>query len=422
MDPHIAFRIVPVVFLFILSGVFSGSEASLFSLTPLHLHKMKEERARFLSSIRSLLDHPRRLLITVLVGNESVNVAISVVAAGVFIWVFGEEGTWMTIAIMTPLILIFGEAIPKNLAIINPIRFSSFVSPVLLSFSRTVQPVVWALEKISGWIITFLRIAPPPQSGFLEEEFKTLIDAGHRQGALEESQKVLIGKALELDKVMVSEVMTPRVDVFCLPVSMGIGEMVAEIVKNARHSRIPVYGDNSDDILGILYTKDLLAMMARGEKITRIETLLRKPYFVPLYKRARSLLGDFQARRIHLAIVVDEYGGVAGVVTLEDILECLFGEIYDENDIKRDIYRRIDEKTFIVWGMMPKKILNETLGAPVIQGDFDTVGGFVFHLFGRLPVSGEEASAGGCIFRVEKVSGTRIEEIRVTKSETENGK
>jgi Hemolysins and related proteins containing CBS domains len=152
-----------------------------------------------------------------------------------------------------------------------------------------------------------------------------------------------------------------------------------------------------------------------------VESLLRKPYFVPSGKKARSLLGDFQAKRIHLAIVVDEYGGVAGIVTLEDILERLFGDIYDEYDIKREIYRRIDEKTLIVSGMMPRDLFNETIGAPIILEDFDTVGGFVFHLFGKLPASREEVSFGDYLFSIEKVSGARIEEIKVTKREIKNG-
>jgi len=383
---------------------------------------MKEERPRFLSYVRRLTKYPRRLLITILVGNESVNVAISVVAATVFLSFFGEEGKWAAIAVMTPMLLIFGEAIPKTFAIINPIRFSSFVSPVLLGFFRTARPVVWALEKISGWVIILLRMEKPPQSdGLMEDEFKMLVDAGHREGALEESQRDLINRVFELSNVVASEVMTPRVDMFCLPVSMGIDDMETEIITNARYSRIPVYGENSDDILGILYTKDLLTMMTRGEKTAGVESLLRKPYFVPSGKKARSLLGDFQAKRIHLAIVVDEYGGVAGIVTLEDILERLFGDIYDEYDIKRDIYRRIDEKTLIVSGMMPRDLFNETIGAPIIPEDFDTVGGFIFHLFGKLPASREEVSFGDYLFSIEKVSGARIEEIRVTKREIKNG-
>ena len=421
MDPHITLRFVLIAFLFVLSGFFSGSEASLFSLTSLHLHKMREEESQFLSHIQRLLKYPRRLLITILVGNESVNVAISVVAAAVFIHFLGREGRWVAIAIMTPSLLIFGEAIPKTFAVTNPMWFSSRVSLPLTVFSRIARPVIWVLERISGWFVNLFGPGDSKRGDVLmEDEFKTLVDVGHEEGALEESQKDLINRVFELRETRVSDVMTPRVDMFCLPVSMDIKDMEREIV-DARYSRIPVCGDNSDDILGILYVKDFLSLMARKETAVGVETLLRKPYFVPLEKRADSLLGDFQARKMHMAIVVDEYGGVAGIVTMEDILESLFGDIYDEYDVKEELYRRIDEKTFLISGMMPVDDFNDLAGTAIPLEDFDTVGGFVFHLFGELPVRGEEISFNDYTFTVEKMSGARILRIRVVKKEVEDG-
>ena len=424
MDSHITLRFVLLAFLFILSGFFSSSEASLFSLTSLHLHKMKEEGYRFLSYVQMRLKYPRRLLITILVGNESVNTAISVVAAAIFIRFLGEEGKWAAIVVITPLLLIFGESIPKTFSIIDPMRFSSYVSPPLTVFSWIARPVVWVLERISGWFVTLFWMGDAKKGNVLvEDEFKTIVDVGRKEGALEESQRDLINKVFELRDTRASDIMTPRMDMFCLPGSMGIKDMERGII-GARYSRIPVYGDDSDDILGILYAKDLLAMIARREKIVGVETLLKKPYFVPMEKRADSLLGDFQGRRTHIAIVVDEYGGVAGIVTMEDILRSLFGDIYGEYDtkIKKDLYRRADEKTFLISGMMPVDDFNDLIGASIPSEDFDTIGGFIFHLFGKLPVRGEEVFFGGCTFNVERMSGARILEIRVTRKEVKDGK
>ncbi|MBE9546587.1 MAG: HlyC/CorC family transporter [Proteobacteria bacterium] len=421
MDPHITLRFVLIAFLFVLSGFFSGSEASLFSLTSLHLHKMKEEESRFLFYVQRLLKYPRRLLITILVGNESVNVAISVVAAAIFIHFLGREGKWMAIAVVTPSLLIFGETMPKTFAIIYPIRFSSCVSLPLMVFSRIARPVIWVLERISGWFVNLFGMGDSKRGDTLmEDEFKTLVDVGHEEGALEESQRDLINRVFELRETRVSDVMTPRVDMFCLSVSMDIKDIERKII-GARYSRIPIYSDDIDDILGILYAKDLLAMIARKKKAVDVETLLRKPYFVPLEKRADSLLGDFQARKIHMAIVVDEYGGVAGIVTMEDILESLFGDIYDEYDIKEDLYHRVDEKTLLISGMMPVDDFNDLAGASIPREDFDTVGGFVFHLFGELPVRGEEVSFNDNTFTVEKMSGARILKIKVVKKEVKDG-
>ena len=421
MDPHITLRLVLLAFLFILSGFFSSSEASLFSLTSLHLHKMRTEKSQFLSYVQRLLKFPRRLLITILVGNESVNVAISVVAAAIFICFLGREGKWVAIAITTPLLLIFGETIPKTFAITNPMRFSSFVSLPLTFFSRIARPVVWVLEKISGWFVNLFGMGDSKRGDVLmEDEFKILIDVGHEEGALEESQRDLINRVFELSNTSVSDVMTPRVDMFCLPVSMDIKDMEREIV-DARYSRVPIYGSDSDDIMGILYTRDLLAIIANKEKVVDIETLLRKPYFVPLEKRTDNLLDDFQTRKIHMAIVVDEYGGVAGIVTMEDILESLFGDIYDEYDIRKNLYHRIDEKTLLISGMMPVNDFNDLAGTSISSEDFDTVGGFVFHLFGKLPARGEEISFGNYTFSIEKMSGRRILEMKVMIKEVKDG-
>ncbi|MEA1936072.1 MAG: hemolysin family protein [Thermodesulfobacteriota bacterium] len=421
MDPHITLRLVLLAFLFILSGFFSGSEASLFSLTSLHLHKMRTEKSQFLSYVQKLLKFPRRLLITILVGNESVNVAISVVAAAIFIFFLGKEGKWVAIVITTPLLLIFGEAIPKTFAITNPMRFSSFVSLPLTFFSRIARPVVWVLEKISGWFVNLFGMGDSKRgNALMEDEFKTLVDVGHEEGVLEKPQRDLINRVFELRNTSVSDVMTPRVDMFCLPVSMDIKDVEREIV-DARYSRVPIYGSDSDDILGILYAKDLLSVIAKKKTAVEVGTLLRKPYFVPLEKRADSLLGDFQTRKIHMAIVVDEYGGVAGIVTMEDILESLFGDIHDEYDVKEDLYRRIDEKTLLISGMMPVNDFNDLAGTSISSEDFDTVGGFVFHLFGKLPARGEDISFDNYTFSIEKMSGRRILEMKVTTKEVKDG-
>ena len=375
-----------------------------------------------MSYVQRLLKYPRRLLVTILVGNESVNVTISVVAAVIFFYFLGEEGKWVAIAVMTPLLLIFGETIPKTFAIINPIRFASYVSLPLTVFAGIARPIIWVLEKISGLAVNLFGTGDSKRGDTLmEDEFKTLIDAGHKDGVLEESQRDLINRVFELGETRVSDVMTPRVDMFCLPISMNIKSMEKKII-DAPYSRIPVYGDDGDNIIGVLYVKDLLSLTARKETAAGVETILRKPYFVPLEKRTDSLLGDFQARKIHMAIVVDEYGGVAGIVTMEDILESLFGDIYDEYDVKEDLYLRINEKTLLISGMMPIDDFDDLVGTSISSSkDFDTVGGFVFHLFGELPVRGGEVFFGDYTFTVEKMSKARILWVRVAKEEFKNG-
>jgi putative hemolysin len=417
LDPYITFKLLLLFCLFLLSALFASSEASLFSLTPLHLHKMKEEGSRRLVAVQNLLRHPRRLLITIIVGNESVNVMISALTAAIFIHFLGDDGKWVAVAALTPLLLVFGEAIPKTMAKIRPIPTAQGVAPFLSAFSTATHPAVRTLEKLSAWMTGTIRTGRSDgREGLTEGEFRVLIDAGHEEGVLEKSHRDLIHRVFELGDTDVETIMTPRIDMFCLPLSLGMEDLKKKVLDGG-YSRVPVYGTDRDDILGILYAKDLLQGLVGEEKEMTLMSLLKQPYFVPLEKRADSLLRDFQTRKIHLAVVVDEYGGVAGLVTMEDILECLFGEIYDERDIQEKLYHVIDDHHFVVSGRMPIGDFNALAGTAVSSEAFDTLGGFVFHLFGRLPSKGDEIGFDGMVFRVERMRGSGIWRIRVTTTE-----
>jgi len=417
VEYELTFKLILMAVLLVLSGFFSGSEASVFSLTSLHLHKMKEEGIPFSASVRKLLRRPRRLLVTILAGNESVNIVIAALTTSVSIYLFGTEGKWIAIAAATITLVVFGEAIPKTFAVTHPMRFSSAVALPLTLFSKLLLPVVWSLEKISDiFVSAFGKDGLAGKRALTEDEFKALVDAGHQEGALEESQKDLIHRVFELADTKVSEIMIPRVDMVCLPISMNIQEVEMAVIKT-RASRIPVYGTDRDDILGILHTKHLLAETGGEGKGADWQHLLKKPHFVPMEKRADEMLRDFQARRLKMAMVVDEYGGVAGLVTLNDILRDLFVDIYEEDVDSRKMFRRIDEDTFMVSGMMDIEDFIELAEIPVSTEEFDTVGGLVFHLFGKLPAEGEEVSAGKYTFSVEKIYKARILTIKVTKRE-----
>jgi len=416
LDYLITFKVVLLVLLFILSGLFSCSEAALFSLTPLHLHKMQEERFPVLSSIRRLLNYPQRLLITLIVGNEAVNIALSVLTASLFIQWLGIEGQWVSIAFTTLLLLIFCEAIPKTFGVTYPIRLSYFAAPFLVIVSWFERPVVWILERVSALIVSLFPGGHIRERDVLtEDEFRTLVDTGEKEGSIEPSQRDLIHGVFELGDKPVSEIMIPRVDMFCLPASLRIEDMEKEVI-TARHERIPVYGTDRDDIRGILFAKELLHRMANGGKKLNIEKLLRKAYFVPEDRSAAAMLHDFQTMKIHMAIVVDEYGGVSGLVTLEDILEDLLEDIYGNYGLKANLWQRIGEHTFLVSGKMPMEEFSELTSLALPTEDFDTVGGFVFHLFGKLPSKGESVYLENHAFRIEKMGGTRILILRVEKT------
>jgi CBS domain containing-hemolysin-like protein len=421
LDPYLTSKLILLAVLFLLFGIFTCSEAALFSLTPLHLHRMQEDRFPFTGHIQRLLENPRRLLVTIIVYNEATNIAFSALATALFISFLGRDGQWIAIAVLTPLILIFCEAMPKTFGKMYPMRFSSYASPVVLFFMTLGYPLIRLMEGISAVFSSFFRGTQREERVLTEDTFRSLVEAGHEEGVIEKTERDLIHRVFKLGDTEVSAIMTPRVDMFCLPVVMGVDEMKREIIEQG-YSRIPVHGTGGiDDVLGILYARDLLARAAGLGQAVRIESLLKKPFFVPPQRRADALLRDFQVRKVHMAVVVDEYGGVEGLVTMEDILESLFGDIYDERDTIEDLYHRVDEHTFIVSGMMPIERFNELTGAGISHENFDTVGGYVFHLFGRLPVKGEEISEGGYAYGIEKMGKARVLRVRVRKEAVHDG-
>jgi CBS domain containing-hemolysin-like protein len=417
LDPYVTFKLILLGLCLLLSGFFASSEAALFSLSPLHLHKMKEEQYPFLSLVERLLQAPRRLLITILAGNEVVNITLSAVTTALFIGIFGERGGWLTIVVATPVLMLFGEAIPKTMGKTYSMRISSMVSPLMMLVQKVEFPVVWVLERLSGYILGPLRKkGGEGEDAIMEEEFRSLVDAGHQEGILDAGQRDLIHRVFELADTHVSDIMTPRVDMISLPVTTALDDLRRDIIEQG-YSRIPVYGTGPDDIIGILYARDLLGLMAEGKAPASVEPLLRKPYFVPEERSADQVLRDFQKRNMHVALVVDEYGGISGLVTMEDILEALFGDIYDERDTRERPFHRIDDRNLMVSGAMSIDEFNSLIGTSIPSEDYGTVGGFVFHLFGRLPSRGDRISFDGLSFLIRKVKGTRILSVRVTQEE-----
>ena len=405
-----SFDIIIILILFLLSGFFSSAEASLFSLTDLHLHKMKSDNYPFAGFVSKLLENPQRLLITIVASNEAVNIIISILAASFFIVLLGANGQWVAIIFTSVVLLIAGEAIPKTFGVTYPMQISSTISPLLTLIYRLEYPIVAILEKASGFI-QYSRVQSNDPDVLMEDEFKTLVHAGNLAGVVNESQKELINRIFELGDKPVTDIMIPRVEMFCLPINMPVEEIIAAVVKE-RHERIPIYTDDRDDIAGILLARDLLSAAGLGQQAS-IEKMLIRPYFVPEGKTVNGLLHDFQENRTQIAIVVDEYGGVSGLVTVEDILGHIFEESYSGYNEAFDDCERIDDKTIIVPGKMPLEQFNSLMKTEMSQDEFDTIGGFVLHLFGKLPAKGEEVSYEGYNFLIESVGRSRILKIRI---------
>lgn len=400
-----------------LSAFFSGSEASLFSLSPLHLKQLEEKAHSRHKNLTSLLSRPRQLIISILIGNELVNLTASVLAASIIISLLGDERKAWAVVIMTPILIIVGEITPKVIAVKNTLRFSTFVALPISWFIRFIGPVRWIFKGLSEVIINFLGGQAIARSNIIKEDLvRTLADVGEREGVLESTERELIHKVFDFADTPVSQIMTPRPDIFFLPLDLSLEEVLEQLNQN-RRSRIPIYKDNPDNIVGILYIKDLLGshQFQPGEAEIYWRDLLREPYFIPWSKKGLDLFKDFQKKKIHMAIVVDEYGGIAGLVTMEDLLEELFGEIEEEPESKEKPFEVLAPDSYRVSSRLAIKEFNRALEFELPDEQQDTIGGFVFSLFGQLPQEGEKVQYQNLCFEIEEVEGTRITKILVKK-------
>ena len=324
---------------------------------------------------------------------------------------FGPVGLPIAIGAMTVLLVVFGEVLPMTLAVEHPERYSAWVNrPV-----RWLSVLVWPFRVLLGGLtaLTLRVVGSERKQGepeISEEELRTLVDVGAREGIVDRTEREMIHKVFELEDRLVREVMVPRPDMFCLDLATPPPDILP-LLREHLHSRVPVFDETVDQIVGVLYTKDLLPYLRGLPPGFDVRAHLHPPYFVPESKRADALLREFQAKKLHLAIVVDEYGGTAGLVTLEDLLEELVGEIRDEFDEEERLIQKLDATTYRVSGKLSIEELNAATGLNLPNESFDTVGGWVLDLFGRVPHKGEKAHTDEVTVAVEKVQRTRIVEV-----------
>lgn len=334
MELLILTKIILIFILLCLAAFFSGAQTALFSLGPVKLQQLKTVHQPRAALVQELLDKPRRLLISTLVGNVLITISVSVVAASLGISLAGNQGILISLLIMLPIILLFGEVLPRTLAVSRSEQFSLFVAQPLNIFMQAISPIRWVMNKLLNSIITpdtnlTLQVESILQEEPLSEE---LVAENPPEGSEEIEKREMIHKILDFSDTIVSTIMTPRPRMFTLPSDSDVAQLVRAVKEN-HFSRIPVYKQEKNTIIGVLYAKDLLAITSGKNSLpTMSDSLIRPPYFVPHDKKIPDLLKEFQDKQIHLALVVNENGTVIGLVTMEDLLEELFGEIYDEFD------------------------------------------------------------------------------------------
>ncbi|MDF2878479.1 MAG: hemolysin [Clostridia bacterium] len=373
---------------------------------------MVDENVKDAHKVQKLVENPSKLLGAILVGNNIVNIGASALATSLAIEYLGATGVGIATAVMTVLVLIFGEITPKSLAAQNSEKISLKVVRLLPLIIRVLSPITTVLMYITNTIIRFFGGNINQHQPFItEEELKTMINVGHEEGVLEAEEKKMIHNVFEFNDAKVADVMIPRVNVVAMEIRSSYDELIT-VFKEERFSRIPVYDETIDNIVGVLYLKDLIFEDIQKEFFD-ITKYMRAPYFTFEFKMVAQLFNEMKEQIIPMAIIMDEYGGTAGIITMEDLVEEIVGEIQDEHDEENIEIEVIKEDHYIVSGIVKIDVVNEMLGVNIESEDFDSIGGFVTGIFGRLPKAGEEIEYHNIKFIVESTNRNRIEKLRI---------
>ncbi|MGY5142651.1 MAG: hemolysin family protein [Nitrosopumilus sp.] len=398
-----------------LSGFFSGLEVALVGVRKSKVTQLLNENKKGAKALHKLKSNPSWMMSSVNLGNNLVNVGSSALATSVALRIFGNDGLAIAVGVMTFLILVFGEITPKTYCNANSAKIALRFAPVLLTFSYAFYPIVKFFEIITKGVVrlTGSSYLPPP---ITEEEIKGVITQGLEEKALEKDEMELVHGALKFDDTVIRAVMTPRTRMFTLNSKMLLFEALP-LINQSGHSRIPIFKESSDDIVGFIHVRDVLKELEKDNHDASLEQISREPVFASQEKMVSALLKEMKGRKTHMAIVIDEHGGVEGLVTLEDLLEEIVGEIEDETDLTRSKgYERIDQDTIITTGDIEIDVLNDIFKTRVPEGDdYASLNGLLHEKLQDIPQEGDKIEVEDLRIIVEKVSKNIPKKIRIEK-------
>jgi len=407
--------ILGLFLLIALSAFFSAAETALTSLGKLKVKALIETEGRRAEVLNLWLKDPARFLTTILIGNNIANISASILAAYLAIKAWGDKGAGIAVGMMTLVILVFGEIVPKTYSR----RYSEktallFIWP-LLSISYLLNPLVRLFVLISEGVIRLFGGRLEPQTTHIStDEIRTLIDVGEEEGALAREEREMLSSVIEFRETTVNSVMTQRVEIIALPEDASVGDAFALMVKKG-HSRIPVFREGMDDIVGVVDYRQILNHVAEREKDVLLRQIMRPAFFIPEMMKISELLREFRKRKLHIAIVIDEYGGTEGLVTLEDLLEEIVGEIWDEHEIDTAAYQKVDENTYRIRAEMEIEKVKDLLSLKIEEENVETLAGFVMEHLGHIPAPGEQFRYQNYLFTVEQADERSVSLLLVQR-------
>lgn len=416
-DLELTLRIALQVILLLSSAVFSGSETAMFSLSRIDLQKLRNTRNPYSEGIHAMLDEPRRLIISILCGNELVNIASAANMAAILLMLFGaEDAGWINILVMVPLLLLVGEVTPKTIAVTHPVVFSTGVSArILPKWIYFVTPLREAVRLVADRVTSLVVDEAMDRENILKpDELKTILEESEETGIIQATERVLIDNVLEAAETDISHVMTPGPRLKLLDASMEVPELL-EAFRSYQHPRVPAYSGHWDNVIGFIHSEDVLRVLRGGTDINdvKLPDILRPAHFVPPTTKVDEMFNFFQGHNTRAAIVLGEFGEVLGIVTIKDVLTFIFGEI--SGKLKGEDEFEEDEDGFFVPGYMRLIDFHNLTNIDIDDPVMTTIGGVVFRLFGRLPAEGDRVEYEGYEFRVLEMDGLRISRLQVAK-------
>ena len=415
-DSSIGLRVGLLLVLILCSAFFSASETALFAANRVVLRQRRAQGDRRAATANALLSQASELLTTLLAGNTLSNVGVSVIATSIAFSLMGRGGEWAAFLATALVLLIIAEIAPKTLAARYADRLVLVVAGPISALMRIFTPLIRVLSLVATALVRPFGGHITPRAPLVtQEQLRFLVQVGEEEGVIEQEEREMIHSVFEFGDTVVREVMRPRVDISAVPADATLNRALALMTERG-HSRLPVYEGTIDHVLGVVYMRDLIPALRHGRLDQPVSELKRPPFFVPESKKVDELFKEMQQKKVSMAIVLDEYGGTAGLVTVEDLLEEIVGEIQDEYDLEEKPIQLVDDRTAVVNARIHLDEVGELLGVRLPQDEVDTVAGLVYSLFGRVPTPGETIALPGIELRVEKTLGQRITRVRITRT------
>ena len=418
MDTAGVIQLCILVVLLMLSAFFSSAETALTTLSLVKVRSWAEDNpSKKVLTLQKILDKKNKLISAILIGNNIVNISASSLMTSLVIRVWGNAAVGIATGVLTLLILLFGEIVPKTWAMYNNENLALAYSGIIYFLMQVLTPVIFIIDKLSGILLKLLHIDPSKRATMTETELKTYVDVSHEDGVIEQEEKNLIYNVFDFSDSVAKDIMIPRIDMTTIDVEANYNELLA-LFKESMYTRIPVFENDSDNIIGIINVKDFL--LVSNKRQFKIRDIMREAYYTYEYKKTADLLLEMRNITANVALVLNEYGASVGMITLEDLLEEIVGEIRDEYDEDEDdLIQKVNDLTYLVDASMKLSDINDAIGTEFDSEDFDSIGGIIIELLDRFPSEGEKVTTeDGIILTATEVIQNRIEKVTIELPES----